>query len=42
MQATQRLEHGGYLPFGPFLALAAIVLAFYGGADIFFYINWLS
>ena len=41
LQYTERLERGGYLPFGPFLALAGAVLAFGGGADVFFYINWL-
>jgi len=41
LQYTGRLERGGYLPFGPFLALAGAVQAFGGGADVFFYINWL-
>jgi leader peptidase (prepilin peptidase)/N-methyltransferase len=41
MQSTKRLERGGYVPFGPFLAAAGAVQAFYGGADVFFYINWL-
>ncbi|MFZ4471914.1 MAG: prepilin peptidase [Limnohabitans sp.] len=41
MQSTNRLERGGYVPFGPFLAAAGAVQAFYGGADVFFYINWL-
>jgi len=41
MQSTQRLERGGYVPFGPFLATAGAVQAFWGGADVFFYINWL-
>jgi prepilin signal peptidase PulO-like enzyme (type II secretory pathway) len=35
------LERGGYVPFGPFLALAGAVQTFLGGADVFFYINWL-
>ena len=41
MQSTQRLARGGYVPFGPFLAAAGAVQAFWGGADVFFYINWL-
>ena len=41
LQSTHRLERGGYVPFGPFLAFAGAVLAFGGGADVFFYINWL-
>jgi prepilin signal peptidase PulO-like enzyme (type II secretory pathway) len=41
LQSTQRLERGGYVPFGPFLASAGAVQAFLGGADVFFYINWL-
>ena len=41
MQSTHRLERGGYVPFGPFLAAAGAVQAFWGGADVFFYINWL-
>jgi leader peptidase (prepilin peptidase)/N-methyltransferase len=41
LQSTQRLERGGYVPFGPFLALAGAVQTFLGGADVFFYINWL-
>ena len=41
LQYTGRLERGGYLPFGPFLALAGAVQAFGGRADVFFYINWL-
>jgi len=41
LQSTQRLERGGYLPFGPFLASAGAVQAFVGGGDVFFYINWL-
>jgi leader peptidase (prepilin peptidase)/N-methyltransferase len=41
LQSTHRLERGGYVPFGPFLAAAGAVQAFYGGADVFFYINWL-
>jgi len=41
LQYSQRLERGGYLPFGPFLAAAGAVQAFWGGADVFFYINWL-
>jgi leader peptidase (prepilin peptidase) / N-methyltransferase len=41
LQTTRRLEQGGYVPFGPFLAAAGAVQAFYGGADVFFYINWL-
>ena len=41
MQSTKRLERGGYVPFGPFLATAGAVQAFLGGADVFFYINWL-
>lgn len=42
MQATHRMKHGGYLPFGPFLAVAAVFQALYGKASLFFYINWLS
>ncbi len=41
LQSTQRLERGGYVPFGPFLASAGAVQAFLGEADVFFYINWL-
>jgi leader peptidase (prepilin peptidase)/N-methyltransferase len=36
LQSTHRLERGGYVPFGPFLAVAGAVQAFYGGADVFF------
>jgi leader peptidase (prepilin peptidase)/N-methyltransferase len=41
LQSTHRLKRGGYVPFGPFLAVAGTVQGFYGGADVFFYINWL-
>ncbi len=41
LQTTRRMERGGYVPFGPFLASAGAVQAFWGGGDVFFYINWL-
>jgi leader peptidase (prepilin peptidase)/N-methyltransferase len=36
MQSTQRMAQGGYLPFGPFLATAGVLEAFYGASGIFF------